>query len=68
MATFIRPCKKSKAMVRFTPLPPRRFPQPEPGKAECAPAPMKVPAEQLRSVLGVTNVDYVRGCPCVGSR
>ena len=36
------------------------FPQPAPGKAE-GPGPMKVPAEQLRSVLGITDVDYVRG-------
>jgi 3',5'-cyclic-AMP phosphodiesterase len=36
------------------------FPQPVPGKAE-APGPMKVPAEQLRSVLGITDVNYVRG-------
>jgi len=35
------------------------FPQPAPGKAE-GPGPMKVPAEQLRSVLGITDVDYVR--------
>ncbi len=36
------------------------FPQPEPGKAD-SPGPMKVPAEQLRSVLGITDVNYVRG-------
>jgi 3',5'-cyclic-AMP phosphodiesterase len=36
------------------------FPQPAPGKAE-GPGPMKVPAEQLRSVLGITDVNYVRG-------
>jgi Icc protein len=36
------------------------FPQPEPGKAP-APGPMKVPAERLRSVLGITNVSYARG-------
>jgi 3',5'-cyclic-AMP phosphodiesterase len=36
------------------------FPQPEPGKAD-APGPMKVPADQLRSVLGITDVNYVRG-------
>jgi 3',5'-cyclic AMP phosphodiesterase CpdA len=35
------------------------FPQPAPGKAE-APGPMKVPAEQLRSVLGITDVNFVR--------
>jgi hypothetical protein len=36
------------------------FPQPQPGKAD-SPGPMKVPAEQLKSVLGITNVNYVQG-------
>jgi Icc protein len=36
------------------------FPQPAPGSAP-SPGPMKVPAEQLRSVLGITNVNFVRG-------
>jgi len=36
------------------------FPQPEPGTAPKA-GPMKVPAEKLRSVLGVTSVNYVEG-------
>jgi 3',5'-cyclic-AMP phosphodiesterase len=36
------------------------FPQPQPGKAD-SPGPMKVPAEQLRSLLGVTDVTYRRG-------
>jgi 3',5'-cyclic-AMP phosphodiesterase len=36
------------------------FPQPAPGSA-LAPGPMKVPAERLRSVIGVTNVQYVAG-------
>ena len=36
------------------------FPQPAPGKAD-SPGPMKVPAEQLRSVLGITDVNYVQG-------
>lgn len=36
------------------------FPQPAPGAAE-GPGPMKVPAEKLRSVLGITDVDYVQG-------
>lgn len=35
------------------------FPQPQPGKAD-SPGPMKVPAEQLKSVLGITDVTYVR--------
>ena len=36
------------------------FPQPAPGAAP-SPGPMKVPAEQLRSVLGITDVNYVKG-------
>ena len=36
------------------------FPQPKPGEAP-SPGPMKVPAEQLRSLLGITDVNYVRG-------
>lgn len=36
------------------------FPQPQPGTAP-SPGPMKVPAEQLRSLLGVTDVNSVRG-------
>ena len=36
------------------------FPQPQPGKAD-SPGPMKVPAEQLKSVLGITDVNFVRG-------
>jgi 3',5'-cyclic AMP phosphodiesterase CpdA len=36
------------------------FPQPEPGKAP-SPGPMTVPADQLRSYLGITNVNYVAG-------
>ncbi|MGB6597440.1 MAG: hypothetical protein WBE70_09980, partial [Candidatus Acidiferrum sp.] len=36
------------------------FPQPKPGEAP-SPGPMKVPAELLRSVLGITDVNYVRG-------
>jgi len=36
------------------------FPQPRPGTAD-SPGPMKVPAEQLKSILGITDVTYVRG-------
>ena len=36
------------------------FPQPAPGTAP-APGPMIVPAEQLRSMLGITSVNYVVG-------
>jgi len=36
------------------------FPQPAPGTAPSA-GPMKVPAEQLRQVLGIRSVDFVAG-------
>ncbi len=36
------------------------FPQPAPGTAD-SPGPMKVPADQLRRVLGITDVNFVRG-------
>jgi len=36
------------------------FPQPAPGTAP-SPGPMKVPAEKLRGVLGVTDVNFIRG-------
>ena len=36
------------------------FPQPEPGKAP-NPGPLKVPSEKLRSMLGLTSVQYKQG-------
>jgi len=36
------------------------FPQPAPGTAP-SPGPLKVSADQLRSVLGIRRVDFVRG-------
>lgn len=36
------------------------FPQPAPGAA-ASPGPMKVPAEKLRSMLGLTSVNYKQG-------
>lgn len=36
------------------------FPQPKPGSA-LSPGPLKVPSEQLRSMLGLTSVSYVPG-------
>jgi len=36
------------------------FPQPQPGKTD-SPGPMKVPAEQLKNLLGITEVNYVPG-------
>jgi 3',5'-cyclic-AMP phosphodiesterase len=41
------------------------FPQPAPGTAD-APGPMKVPAEQLKSILGITNVNFARGKHALG--
>jgi 3',5'-cyclic-AMP phosphodiesterase len=35
------------------------FPQPHPGQAD-SPGPMKVPADQLKGVLGITDVNYVQ--------
>jgi plastocyanin len=36
------------------------FPQPQPGSAP-SPGPMKVPEDQLRSVLGLSSINYVHG-------
>ena len=36
------------------------FPQPQPGQAD-SPGPMKVPDEKLRQLLGITDVNFVRG-------
>jgi 3',5'-cyclic-AMP phosphodiesterase len=36
------------------------FPQPAPGQAS-SPGPMKVPDDKLRSVLGITDINFVRG-------
>jgi len=41
------------------------FPQPQPGAAD-SPGPMKVPADRLRSVLGITDVTYRRGTHALG--
>jgi len=41
------------------------FPQPKPGSAP-SPGPMKVPAEQLRGVLGIRDVNYVQGKHALG--
>jgi len=36
------------------------FPQPKPGEA-ASPGPMKVPADQLKSILGITDMTFARG-------
>ena len=43
------------------------FPQAAPGMAP-TPGPMKVPVEKLRSVLGITDVNFVRGHHTLGIR
>jgi 3',5'-cyclic-AMP phosphodiesterase len=50
--------QKVEGQVTFHTAMSTAFPQPAPGSAP-APGPMKVPAERLRSTLGITNVQYV---------
>jgi len=52
--------QKVEGNVRFHTAASTAFPQPKPGEAP-SPGPMKVPAEQLRSLLGVTDVNYAPG-------
>ncbi len=50
--------QKTEGNVTFHTARSTAFPQPEPGKAE-SPGPIKnVPADKLRSVLGITNISY----------
>jgi 3',5'-cyclic-AMP phosphodiesterase len=50
--------QKVEGKVRFHTAMSTAFPQPAPG-AGPGPGPMKVPAEELRRLLGLTDVDYV---------
>ena len=50
--------QKVEGNVKFHTAMSTAFPQPAPGSAP-APGPMKVPAEKLRSVLGIREVEYV---------
>ena len=52
--------QKVEGSVTFHTAASTAFPQPQPGKAD-SPGPMKVPAEQLRGLLGITDVNFVRG-------
>jgi 3',5'-cyclic AMP phosphodiesterase CpdA len=52
--------QKVEGKVTFHTAASTAFAQPAPGKAD-SPGPMKVPAEQLRSLLGITDVNYVHG-------
>lgn len=49
---------KTEGNITFHSASSTAFPQPKPGEAP-APGPMKVPAEKLRSVLGLTSVHYM---------
>ena len=50
--------QKVEGQVTFHTAMSTAFPQPAPGSAP-SPGPMKVPAEKLESVLGITNVNFV---------
>jgi 3',5'-cyclic AMP phosphodiesterase CpdA len=52
--------QKVEGSVTFHTAASTAFPQPQPGKAD-SPGPMKVPAEELRGLLGIANVNFVRG-------
>jgi 3',5'-cyclic AMP phosphodiesterase CpdA len=52
--------QKVEGKVTFHTAASTAFPQPQPGRAE-SPGPMKVPAEQLKNLMGITDVNYVRG-------
>ena len=52
--------QKVEGQVTFHTAASTAFPQPGPGKAD-GPGPMKVPAEELRKVLGITDVNFLRG-------
>jgi Icc protein len=52
--------QKVEGQVTFHTAASTAFPQPQPGKAD-SPGPMKVPAEQLKTLLGITDVNYVQG-------
>ena len=52
--------QKVEGSVTFHTAASTAFPQPHPGTAP-SPGPIKVPADQLRSLLGITDVKYVRG-------
>jgi 3',5'-cyclic AMP phosphodiesterase CpdA len=52
--------QKEEGNVTFHTAMSTAFPQPQPGTAP-SPGPLKVPAEKLRGLLGITDVNYVRG-------
>ena len=52
--------QKIEGNVQFHTAMSTAFPQPAPGAA-ASPGPMKVPAEKLRTVLGLASVNYIQG-------
>jgi Icc protein len=52
--------QKVEGNVRFHTAMSTAFPQPAPGTAP-SPGPMKVPADRLRKVLGITSLEFLRG-------
>ena len=52
--------QKVEGQVAFHTAMSTAFPQPAPGTAK-GPGPLKVPADQLRHLLGITDVSFVRG-------
>jgi len=52
--------QKVEGKVTFHTAASTAFPQPAPGSAP-SPGPMKVPAEELKGVLGITDVKFVKG-------
>jgi 3',5'-cyclic AMP phosphodiesterase CpdA len=52
--------QKIEGRVTFHTAASTAFPQPKPGEAP-SPGPMKVPSQQLRSLLGLTGLNYVEG-------
>jgi hypothetical protein len=52
--------QKVEGSVTFHTAASTAFPQPKPGAAD-SPGPIKVPADQLKGILGITDVTYVRG-------
>ena len=57
--------KKVEGTITFHTAMSTAFPQPAPGMGP-SPGPMKVPAEKLRSVLGITDVNFIRGRHTLG--
>src|SRR6202163_1584142 len=57
--------QKVEGKVTFHTATSTAFPQPQPGQAE-SPGPMKVPSEKLRNLLGITDVNFVRGKHTLG--